>query len=217
MATETCTGDGECCDGLACDTTSLGKVCCGNEGASCATANGEDCCGALECVAGACRGNPGGPALLVFPVRGKHDVGYQSAATGDPAQWTCDDAHSNSDFVPGTHLGNDIWAKRGTPVAATVNGTLRYTGFTSYSGNAVTIVTDDGWYHFMCHMDHLAPGMVDGRHVTAGEIVGAVGNTGTASNGVVHLHYSIYKNDNYDGGIDPWTHLHAVEHAVCPN
>jgi hypothetical protein len=29
-------------------------VCCGNEGAPCATSNGEDCCGSLECVGGHC-------------------------------------------------------------------------------------------------------------------------------------------------------------------
>lgn len=44
----------DCCAPLLCGTTSLGRVCCGNEGAPCATANGEDCCGALLCRSGRC-------------------------------------------------------------------------------------------------------------------------------------------------------------------
>src|SRR5262245_25529282 len=53
-AMEPCTSAAECCSPLACDRTSLGQVCCGNEGASCATAGGEDCCGALLCIDGRC-------------------------------------------------------------------------------------------------------------------------------------------------------------------
>lgn len=51
--TAPCDSTDQCCTGV-CDQTSLGQVCCGEQGASCATANGEDCCGALECVAGVC-------------------------------------------------------------------------------------------------------------------------------------------------------------------
>jgi len=39
---------------LSCGQTSLGQVCCGGEGASCATENGEDCCDDLLCIAGKC-------------------------------------------------------------------------------------------------------------------------------------------------------------------
>ena len=57
--------------------------------------------------------------------------------------------------------------------------------------------------------------MVNGKVVKAGDIIGTVGKTGTASNGVVHLHYSIYPNGNYDAGINPWPHLHDKEWHVC--
>lgn len=217
-ATAPCQDSTECCADLSCDTTSLGQVCCGGEGAPCATPNGEDCCGDLECIDGSCGYESvpeGGHAIAVFPVRGKHNLGYEAPSTGDPALWTCGNTNSNSDFVPGDHLGNDIWAARGTPVAATATGDLILTGYNDYSGNKVTIQTADGWEHFMCHLDHLAPGIANGVHVTAGQIVGYVGNTGTASNGVIHLHISVYPPDNYDAGIDPWPLLHAVEHDTC--
>lgn len=151
--------------------------------------------------------------LAAYPVRAKHNNGYDSTA-GNASLWSCDDANSNSDYNS-THLGNDIWAAEGAPVAATVDGTLKYVAFSSYSGNKVTIVDSCGWYHFYCHLKNIAPGMADGVKVKAGTIIGSVGKTGTASNGVIHLHYSIYPDDNYNAGINPWPYLHAVEHAVC--
>ena len=53
-ATHACPGALACCAGLACATTSIGRVCCGNFGNSCTRVGGEDCCGQLECVSGRC-------------------------------------------------------------------------------------------------------------------------------------------------------------------
>src|SRR5262245_28650336 len=37
--------------------------------------------------------------LAMFPVRGRHETGYQASPdTGDPSIWTCNAANSNSDF-----------------------------------------------------------------------------------------------------------------------
>jgi hypothetical protein len=154
------------------------------------------------------------PSLVYYPVRGPHNNGYDSTA-GNSSLWTCNADNSNSDFVAGDHLGNDIWAARGTPVVATVSGTATLVGFTDYSGNKVTIIDSCGWYHFSTHLDSIAPGITNGTHVTAGTVIGYVGNSGTASNGVIHLHYSIYPDNNYDAGIDPWPYLRAVESNVC--
>jgi MYXO-CTERM domain-containing protein len=155
-----------------------------------------------------------GVALSKYPVAGKHNNGYDPSA-GNSSLWSCDDGGSNSDYVGGDHLGNDIWAAEGTPVVATVDGTLLLVGFSNYSGNKVTIKDKCGWYHFYCHLKEIAPGISNGVNVKAGQVLGSVGKTGTASNGVVHLHYSIYPDGNYDAGVDPWPYLHAVEHAVC--
>ena len=121
--------------------------------------------------------------LARYPVMGKHNNGYDSTA-GNAALWSCDDANSNSDFVAGDHLGNDIWAAEGSQVVATVAGVLTLTGWSDYSGNKVTIIDDCGWYHFYAHLQSIAPGMVNGVRVKPGDVVGAVGKTGTASNGV---------------------------------
>jgi hypothetical protein len=154
------------------------------------------------------------PTVTVYPVRGRHNHGYDSTA-GDSSQWTCDAAHSNEDFIAGDHIGNDIWAAEGTPVAATTDGTATLVGFSSGSGNKVTIIDRCGWYHFFTHMQRIEPGIANGVRITAGQIIGYVGKTGTLSNGVVHLHVSIYPDGNYNAGIDPHPFHRAVESNVC--
>ena len=47
------------------------------------------------------------PVVTRYPVRGRHNHGYDRTA-GDSSMWSCDDAHSNEDFVGGDHIGNDI-------------------------------------------------------------------------------------------------------------
>jgi hypothetical protein len=155
-------------------------------------------------------------SIDVFPVRGLHNTGYDhSLDGGSKSSWNCNRAYSNSDFVGGDHLGIDIWAAEGTPVAATVAGTLTLTGWSDYSGNKVTVKTSTGWYHFFCHLKSIASGMVNGKTVKAGDIIGYVGKTGTASNGVIHLHYSLYPDGNYNNAINPWSLLYAKELNVC--
>ena len=113
VATEPCADDGECCDGLACDTTSLGQVCCGREGASCATENGEDCCGALLCIGGQCVP----PAACESPcteapalVTEKQRLG----AIGGSFLGICGDAnHTYGYHVPAARLPADDYSMRG--------------------------------------------------------------------------------------------------------
>jgi murein DD-endopeptidase MepM/ murein hydrolase activator NlpD len=151
--------------------------------------------------------------LGYFPVRGKHNTGYDKDA-GKPQTWTCGNSKSNSDFNS-KHLGIDIWAAQGTPVVATVSGTVTQAEYNSYGGNRVTIKDGSGWSHYSAHMQRLASGLKKGQKINAGKIIGYVGKTGTSSNGVVHLHYSIYPGDNYNKGTNPWPYLYAVERDVC--
>jgi murein DD-endopeptidase MepM/ murein hydrolase activator NlpD len=161
--------------------------------------------------------------LVFYPVRGKHDNGWQSNPSPDAWGWTCNHENSNSDFhtspdcIHGKgHYGNDIWAKEGTPVVATVPGTVVEAQYTSYSGNKVTIRDSCGWVSFSIHMKSIAAGITVGRTVVAGETIGYVGHTGTASGGTTHLHFSLYPGlGNYCKGIDPWPSLLKVERDVC--
>jgi hypothetical protein len=163
--------------------------------------------------------NPTAPTL--FPVRGLHKTGiFNDAPSNNPSLWTCGNANSRSDFNPPSHVGVDILAAEGTPVAASVAGTVEQAEFSSVSGNQVSVVDACGWTHYSIHLQSIAAGIANGVQVSANTIIGYVGHTGTASNGVTHLHHSIYPglpgvNDRYAEGIDPHPYLLAVEQNVC--
>ncbi|MGI9540196.1 MAG: M23 family metallopeptidase [Miltoncostaeaceae bacterium] len=91
----------------------------------------------------------------------------------------------------GAHEGIDIIAPRGTPVYAVKDGVVdRLTrAERGLGGLYVWQRTGDGTEYYYAHLDSVAPGLRDGSRLTAGQIIGAVGNTGDARFGVHHLHF----------------------------
>ena len=85
------------------------------------------------------------------------------------------------------HRGNDIFAKRGTPVLANVGGTLRY-AHGAVAGNAYYIQGDDGHAYYGAHLDEISvkPGRVE-----KGQVIGTVGTSGNAHGTPPHLHFEI--------------------------
>ena len=85
-----------------------------------------------------------------------------------------------------SHTGTDMMAPIGTPLVAVESGTIWSPSWHYAGGLGLYINGDSGdrWYY--AHMDAYAPGITDGTRVTAGQLVGYVGDTGNAS--VPHLH-----------------------------
>ena len=101
------------------------------------------------------------------------------------------------------HAGNDIFAKRGTPVLASVGGTLtRADG--ARAGLAFYIAGDDGVTYYGAHLDSMA---VAGGRVERGQRLGTVGTTGNAQGTPPHLHFEIKPGGG--GSIDPYGYLRA--------
>jgi murein DD-endopeptidase MepM/ murein hydrolase activator NlpD len=101
------------------------------------------------------------------------------------------------------HEGTDIFAPRGTPVAAPVSGTVSYqTG--SIGGRQFRLVGDDGVMYLGSHMDAFGTA---GR-VAAGATIGYVGSSGNAAGSRPHLHFEIHP----DGGaaMNPFPVLRAA-------
>ncbi len=99
-----------------------------------------------------------------------------------------------------SHMGNDILAARGTPVVANVDGVVTHrTG--AISGLAYYLAGDDGNRYFGAHLDSFG---ASGR-VTAGTVIGTVGNTGDAVGGPPHLHFEIHPGGT--GNVNPYTTL----------
>lgn len=104
-------------------------------------------------------------------------------------------------YTPSYHLheGCDIFAAGGTPVVATMAGTVtRATMGTRVGGNVVYLELPDGTYFYYAHLDTISPLIYPGMQVEAGQVLGTVGDTGNAEGGMPHLHFEIHP-----GGGDP--------------
>lgn len=102
------------------------------------------------------------------------------------------------------HEGNDIFARRGTPVVAPAGGTLRLVQG-QRAGNAFYLTADDGTVYYGAHLQSYAAGS---GPVEAGRVIGGVGNSGDAAATPPHLHFEVKPG----GGpaVDPNRALRAV-------
>jgi len=91
------------------------------------------------------------------------------------------------------HQALDIMAPQGTPVLASADGKVRL--FTSDRGGTMVYVTDPSllYVYYYGHLQRYADGIYEGKHVTRGEVIGYVGDTGNAGAGNFHLHFGIAK------------------------
>jgi murein DD-endopeptidase MepM/ murein hydrolase activator NlpD len=110
----------------------------------------------------------------------------------------------------GRHEGVDIMADRNTPFVAVANGEVQRLTRTAtgLGGIYVWLRRSDGTEYYYAHMTSIATGLEAGQQVSAGQVIGAVGNTGDARYGATHLHFEIRPGGS---PIDPYSHLVAVD------
>lgn len=102
------------------------------------------------------------------------------------------DTYNHSRSQGRTHHAIDIHAPRGTPVIAVVDGTIRKLHSGARGGLAIYLLDDDGrTRYYYAHLDGYAQGLYEGQRVQRGEVIGYVGDTGNASPGDYHLHFSV--------------------------
>jgi murein DD-endopeptidase MepM/ murein hydrolase activator NlpD len=118
-------------------------------------------------------------ALLTFPVQG---VGGSAIWSGFGAE---------RDGGRRAHRGVDIFAARGTPVLAATDGWITRVETTRVGGNVIWMQPLFG--NMRVYYAHLNEQWVEpGEFVTAGQPLGAVGNTGNAVTTPPHLHFGVY-------------------------
>ena len=100
------------------------------------------------------------------------------------------------------HAGNDILAARGTPIVAPVAGTVSFRSV-SVGGRSFFLEGVDGNEYFGTHLSGYAGGA---RSVSAGEVIGYVGDDGNAR-GTPHLHFEIHPG--HHGTTNPYPTLSA--------
>lgn len=94
------------------------------------------------------------------------------------------------------HEAIDILAPRGTDVLAVEDGRVAKL-FTSDAGGLTVYQIDpsETFVYYYAHLDHYAPGLMEGSMLKKGDVVGAVGTTGNAPKDTPHLHFAVAKLD----------------------
>lgn len=130
-----------------------------------------------------------------------------------------------------THEGNDIMVPKMTPLLAVVDGTLDWMNLTgklsTYNNQPyynLLLRGDDDNDYFYIHMNNdtpgtddglggvefaYAPGLTNGSHVTAGQLIGWAGDSGNAEDVGSHLHFELHLG-GYKNPVDPYASLVAA-------
>jgi hypothetical protein len=171
---------------------------------------------ALAAAGSAVAANPkkSGVPTLLFPVAGA--TTYQD-----------DFGDARSDGPP--HPGNDLLATKKTPVIAVEGGKVKFWTTSATAGCMLYLYGDSGTMYEYIHLNNdktmkndnrgtcvagtaYAKGLKDGAHVSAGQQVGYVGDSGDANGIHPHLHFEVHPN----GGeaVDPYPYLQAAQHLL---
>jgi murein DD-endopeptidase MepM/ murein hydrolase activator NlpD/SH3-like domain-containing protein len=122
---------------------------------------------------------------LAFPVAG-HGVGSIQSVFG-----VARDGGRRS------HHGVDIFARRGTPVIASVAGRVNRVEVTNLGGNVVWL-RDERMSRNLYYAHLESQAVSNGQRVEVGDTLGFVGNSGNARTTPPHLHFGIYSRGPTD-------------------
>ena len=152
---------------------------------------------------------PGGPVLPVDPVRtprpGPDATAALPAAPVVPspsgllvpvegiAASALSDTFSDARGSDRVHDAIDIMAPHGTPVLAVADGHVEKL-FDSKQGGLTLYQFDPSgtFVYYYAHLDGYAPGVVEGKPLRRGEVIGYVGSTGNADITAPHLHFAVF-------------------------
>lgn len=154
--------------------------------------------------------------LLFFPVARSQDDSFPWVSYVD--SWAFartyggDRKHEGCDVMAGTN-------QRGIyPVVSMTDGVLEQIGWLRLGGWRIGIRASSGTYYYYAHLESYAEDLREGMQITAGTLLGFMGDSGYGSTGTVgqfavHLHVGIYKQnaDQKDIAIDPYPYLKNLE------
>jgi murein DD-endopeptidase MepM/ murein hydrolase activator NlpD len=131
----------------------------------------------------------------------------------------------------GPHQGNDILAERHAPVVAVEAGKIVFWTTSASAGCMLYLYGRSGTTYQYIHLNNdltarndnrgscvpgvsYAPGLRDGDHVAAGELIGYVGDSGDADGLHPHLHFELHPGDGK--AVSPYPWLQSAEHLTQP-
>ncbi|MBA3487665.1 MAG: M23 family metallopeptidase [Lysobacter sp.] len=130
---------------------------------------------------------PPAAPLVAAPAPGKLIVPVQGISAAQLSD-TFKDARG-SDRV---HDAMDILAPHGTPVFAVADGHVEKLFTSKQGGLTLYQFEPSGTYvYYYAHLAAYAKGMVEGKPLRRGEVIGYVGSTGNADVAAPHLHFAV--------------------------
>src|SRR3954471_8841597 len=129
----------------------------------------------------------------------------------------------------GRHQGNDVLADKKAPAIAVESGKVKFWTTSANAGCMLYLYGDSGTTYLYIHLNNdvtmkndnrgkckpgmwYAPGLKDGAHVAAGELVGFVGDSGDANGIASHLHFEVHPNDG--AAVSPFKYLKKARHLL---
>src|SRR4051812_12356908 len=131
----------------------------------------------------------------------------------------------------GTHQGNDLLGTKRAPVVAVEEGTVKFWTTSASAGCMLYLYGVSGTMYEYIHLNNdlttandnkgkcvagvsYAPGLVDGQHVDAGQLIGYLGDSGDANGIHPHLHFEVHPK----GGkaVAPYPYLKKAAQLLAP-
>lgn len=127
--------------------------------------------------------------LRYFPVAGSN-ISFENS-------WMAPRNYGGSRHHEGTDLFGRITQPGYYPIISMTDGTIEQKGWLPLGGYRIGIRSPSGGYFYYAHLSSYAGGLIPGDQVSAGDILGFMGNTGYGREGTsgkfpVHLHLGIY-------------------------
>lgn len=87
------------------------------------------------------------------------------------------------------HQGTDVMAPCGAPVVAVTEGAIKRVSSGGSGGVALYLRAGNGDVFYYAHLRNTVAGVVSGKGVAPGELIGYNGNSGNAAGGPCHVHF----------------------------
>ncbi|HZR96243.1 MAG TPA: M23 family metallopeptidase [Gaiellaceae bacterium] len=129
----------------------------------------------------------------------------------------------------GAHQGNDLMARKKTPVVAVEPGKVKFWTTSASAGCMLYLYGASGTTYLYIHLNNdltmqndnrgkcvpgvsYAPGLKDGAHVSTGQMIGYVGDSGDANGIASHLHFEVHPGGG--AAVSPYPYLQTASHLL---
>jgi Peptidase family M23 len=129
----------------------------------------------------------------------------------------------------GPHQGNDLMATKKTPVVAVEPGKIKFWTTSASAGCMLYLYGASGTTYMYIHLNNdltmkndnrgkcvagvaYARGLKDGAKVSAGQMIGYVGDSGDANGIASHLHFEVHPGGG--AAVSPFPYLQTAQHLL---